>query len=391
MSTSTRAPWPSFGRAASRHFGGEAQDVLQAGARGTSLPRSMAAPRRKWSTRADLRQLPILTCWPDDGGPFITLPIVITHDPRTGARNCGMYRMQLLEPRTRNMHWQAHKTGMRISTNTRNAVRRCMVAVVLGGDPAVTTPLPRRCPTVSTSWYWPALRQRAGGVVRCKTIDMEVPARRRLRAGRLRRSLRRRRSTKSRMAITPASTPLDQYLRRSMSPVTRREQVNIGHCRGRTYGRRVAGKGLRNGAAAAADDAAGASELQPAGRACLQHGDRGARRRYPFHGRKIMHALWGMGQLMFTGDLVDKDVNVHDVAEVAARAEQHRSQARRHDLRRPYDVLDHGSCTVGAASSASTPRQVEGRGLRAQVAGGGGDVGGGAGARRPAVAQVGIR
>ncbi|MCK6632339.1 MAG: UbiD family decarboxylase, partial [Fimbriimonadaceae bacterium] len=61
----------------------------------------------------DLTRLPILTCWPEDGGPFLTLPLVFTYDPNTGKRNVGMYRMQLYDRNTLGMHWQMHKTGMR--------------------------------------------------------------------------------------------------------------------------------------------------------------------------------------------------------------------------------------------------------------------------------------
>ena len=64
-----------------------------------------------WLTEPDLDLLPILTCWPDDGGPFITLPLVFSHDPETGERNCGMYRIQKLDRRTAMMHWQIHKDG----------------------------------------------------------------------------------------------------------------------------------------------------------------------------------------------------------------------------------------------------------------------------------------
>jgi 4-hydroxy-3-polyprenylbenzoate decarboxylase len=61
----------------------------------------------------DLTKLPILTCWPEDGGPFVTLPLVFTHDPNTGKRNVGMYRVQVFDRNTCGMHWQMHKTGMR--------------------------------------------------------------------------------------------------------------------------------------------------------------------------------------------------------------------------------------------------------------------------------------
>jgi 4-hydroxy-3-polyprenylbenzoate decarboxylase len=99
----------------------------------------------------DLDALPILTCWPKDGGPFITLPNVITRDPDTGARNIGMYRMQKLDRRSTAMHWQIHKTGARHFRRAKELGRKLEVAVALGGDPALTYAATARCPMGSTS------------------------------------------------------------------------------------------------------------------------------------------------------------------------------------------------------------------------------------------------
>src|SRR5918999_5621297 len=92
----------------------------------------------------DLSRLPIQTCWPQDAGPFITLPAVITKDPRTGARNVGMYRMQVLDARSTLMHWQIHKDGRMDYLATDG---RLEVAVALGLDPIATytasAPLPK--------------------------------------------------------------------------------------------------------------------------------------------------------------------------------------------------------------------------------------------------------
>src|SRR5829696_1814473 len=92
----------------------------------------------------DLGRLPVQTCWPDDGGPFITLPAVITKDPHTGTRNVGMYRMQVLGPRETAMHWQIHKDGRLDYWATDG---RLDVAVALGLDPittyAASAPLPK--------------------------------------------------------------------------------------------------------------------------------------------------------------------------------------------------------------------------------------------------------
>src|SRR5207247_11253094 len=94
----------------------------------------------------DLGKLPVLRCWPEDAGPFITLPLVFTHDPNTGKRNVGMYRMQVFDKNTTAMHWQMHKVGaehMKLASEKRKNIE---VAVVLGGDPAHTfsalAPLP---------------------------------------------------------------------------------------------------------------------------------------------------------------------------------------------------------------------------------------------------------
>ena len=94
---------------------------------------------RKSSDRdGTLDELPILTCWPDDGGPYITFPLVFTRDPETGARNIGTYRMQIYDGRTTGMHWQRHKGGAQHHRVAERLGRRLPVAVALGADPALT-------------------------------------------------------------------------------------------------------------------------------------------------------------------------------------------------------------------------------------------------------------
>jgi len=125
----------------------------------------------------DLGLLPIMTCWPRDGGPFVTMPVVITKDPDTGVRNLGMYRMQLYGPRETGMHWQLYKTGRRHYQRARELGRRVDVAVVLGGDPvlayAATAPLPDGVDELLLAGF---LRRKPVELVPCKTIDLEVPA-----------------------------------------------------------------------------------------------------------------------------------------------------------------------------------------------------------------------
>jgi 4-hydroxy-3-polyprenylbenzoate decarboxylase len=124
----------------------------------------------------DLHKLPVLTCWPADGGPFITLPCVVTRDPETGSRNVGMYRMQIMGPDLTGMHWQKHKTGARHYLGYKNLGQRMPVSVVLGGDPAytyaATAPLPDQIDEYMLAGF---LRKKKVELVKCLTNDLEVP------------------------------------------------------------------------------------------------------------------------------------------------------------------------------------------------------------------------
>src|SRR6266705_742281 len=84
----------------------------------------------------DLAQFPVPVCWPEDGGPYITLPGVITRDPKTGVRNVGMYRVQMLGPSEVAMHWQRHKVGAAHWRELAARGEKMPVAIALGGDPA---------------------------------------------------------------------------------------------------------------------------------------------------------------------------------------------------------------------------------------------------------------
>jgi 4-hydroxy-3-polyprenylbenzoate decarboxylase len=323
-----------------------------------ALPKSIggAAPCQEVvEDIVDLTQLPILTCWPDDGGPFITLPIVLTHDPDSGARNCGMYRMQLLDGKTTAMHWQAHKTGMRHFHKYKERGQRVPVAVVLGGDPALTyaatAPLPDGVDELLLAGF---LRRRAVELVPCKTQPIEVPA---------------DADFVLEGYVDPTEpmvdegpfgdhtgyyTPRDKYPAFHVTCVTRRrdaiypatvvgrppmEDAWLGKATERLFlpllrmmlpelvDYNLPVEGVFHNMAIVAID-----------------------KQYAWHGRKIMHALWGMGQLMFTKCVVvvDKDVNVHDVAEVAWRVLNNIDPKRDVMISDgPYDVLDHASCSVG--------------------------------------------
>ncbi len=126
---------------------------------------------------ADLSKLPVLKCWPHDGGRFVTLPLVHTVDPETGVRNVGMYRMQVFDPRTTGMHWHRHKTGERHYQEYRKRGERMPVSVCLGGDPVytycATAPLPDGMDEYLLAGF---LRRRPVDLVECLTNDLRVPA-----------------------------------------------------------------------------------------------------------------------------------------------------------------------------------------------------------------------
>ncbi len=125
----------------------------------------------------DLFKLPVLKCWPADGGRFITLPCVVTRDPETGVRNVGMYRMQVFGRDLTGMHWHKHKTGARHLEGYKKKGTKMPVSVVIGGDPAytyaATAPLPDNIDEYLLAGF---LRKKRVELVKCLTNDLEVPA-----------------------------------------------------------------------------------------------------------------------------------------------------------------------------------------------------------------------
>ncbi len=125
----------------------------------------------------DINKLPVLTCWPEDGGPFITLPVIHTKDPLTGIRNVGMYRMQVFEPKLTGMHWHKHKVSARHFQEYKKLGQKMPIAVALGGDPvytyAATAPLPDGIDEYMLAGF---LRKKKVELVQCLTQDVQVPA-----------------------------------------------------------------------------------------------------------------------------------------------------------------------------------------------------------------------
>ena len=129
-------------------------------------------------TDPDLSKLPVITCWPKDGGPFVTLPVIHTKDPNNGIRNVGMYRMQVFGPKLTGMHWHKHKVSAKHFQEYKKLGKRMPVAVALGGDPvyaySATAPLPENVDEYMLAGF---LRKKKVELVKCLTQpEIEVPA-----------------------------------------------------------------------------------------------------------------------------------------------------------------------------------------------------------------------
>jgi 4-hydroxy-3-polyprenylbenzoate decarboxylase len=319
-------------------------DVVRAGPR-----RVDAAPCQEVVETAapSLAGLPILTCWPGDGGRYITLPAVFTRDPRTGARNVGMYRLQVFDDRTLGMHWQTHKGG---AEHQHRAISRMPVAIALGGDPAMiyaaSAPLP---PGIDEVVFAGWLRGAGVEMVRCRTNDLEVPAQAEIvlegwvdpREQRLEGpfgdhtgyySLARDYPVFHLTAVTRRARPIypttivgrppqeDYWLgkatERIFLPIMRLmlpEIVDVN----------MPAEGVFHNLVIVS-----------------------IHKRYPGHARKVMQALWGMGLMMLAKTIVvvSAHVNVHDLSEVAWRATGNIDPRR--DLvilEGPMDDLDHAA------------------------------------------------
>ncbi len=299
----------------------------------------------------DLNIIPALKCWPLDAGRYITLPLVISHDPESGQRNVGMYRMQIYDGKTTGMHWQTHKVGAhhyRVSEEQEKD--RLEVAVALGGDPATiwsgALPLPPGMDEFGVSGF---IRQQAVEMVRCKTVDLEVPAQAEyalegyIVPGELR-------------AEGPFGDHTGYYSPAEEYPVF--HVTAITHRRDPIYPTTMVGRPPTEdffmGTAAA-------RLMLPAVQMTLPEvvdfnmPAEGVfhnliivsiKKEFPGHARKVMHALWGLGLLMLAKTIVvvDHFVDVQDLSEVAWRV------TNNIDPRRdvvfadgPIDDLDHAS------------------------------------------------
>jgi 4-hydroxy-3-polyprenylbenzoate decarboxylase len=300
--------------------------------------------------KGSLDALPILRCWPEDGGRYITFPLVITKDPETGMRNVGAYRMQVFDGRTTAMHWQRHKGGAQHYRVAERLGQRLEVAVALSPDPvlayAATAPMPEGLDELMLAGV--LSRQRVE-LVKCATVNLEVPTSAQIvlegyvEPGERRREgpfgdhtgfysleddfpvfhvtcITRRRKPIYLTTVVGIPPMEDYYLgkasERLFLPLIRKTIPEI-------VDMHFPAEGIFHNLVIVSID-----------------------KRYPGHARKIMNAFWGLGQLMFSKTIVvvDRDVDVQNVREVAWIVGTHIDPERDIQFTRgPMDDLENAS------------------------------------------------
>ena len=342
-----------------KHVGGGAcKDVVQIFREGEAAELTLA-------------DLPVLQCWPKDGGRFVTLPSVHTRDPDTGERNVGMYRMQVYDDRSTGMHWQVHKVGARHGKRYYERGERMPVAVTLGGDPAytfaATAPLPDGLDEILFAGF---CRKKSVELVKCETIDLEVPAdvdfvlEGYVQPGELR-------AEGPFGDHTGFYTPVDDYPVFHLTAITHRknaiypativgvppmEDFYMG-----TASVRVFLPVFRMNFPEIVDLAL------PAEGVFHNLVFVSIRKQYPWQAYKIMHGLWGMGQMMFSKYIVvvDEDCDVHNTSEVLFRLCANTDPQRDSTfIKSPCDSLDHAPTlpNIGTHMGIDATRKLPGEG-----------------------------
>lgn len=306
---------------------------------------------------ASLYELPTLQCWPGDGGRFITLPMVFSRDPDTGMRNVGMYRMHVYDERTTGMHWHPQKVGARHYAAHETSGRRMELAVALGGDPALTyaasAPLPDGFDEMIFAGF---LRKRAVEMVPCRTVSLEAPADCDIVIEGYVEPHERRLEGPFGDHTGYYSLP-EEFPVFHVTCITRQEKP--------VYPATVVGRPPMEDcfmAKATERIFLPLIRLQLPEIVDINLPMEGVfhnlavvaiRKRYPGHARKVMHALWGLGQMATTKLLiiVDEYVNVQDPNEVLWRLGNNIDPQRDAEfVMGPVDILDHASRMPGYGS-----------------------------------------
>ncbi len=304
-----------------------------------------------------LLDFPILHCWPRDGGRFITLPCVHTRDPDTGERNVGMYRMQIYDAQTAGMHWQVHKVGARHGKRYYERGERMPVAVTLGGDPAytfaATAPLPDGLDELLFAGF---IRKKSVPLVKCETIDLEVPA---------------DVDIVLEGYVQPGETAPEGPFGDHTGFYTPVDDYPVFHLTAITHRRTPIYPATIVGIPPMEDFYIGDASLRvflpvfkmtfpeivdlalPAEGVFHNLVFVSIKKQYPWQAYKIMHGLWGMGQMMFSKYIivVDEDCDVHDTSAVLFRLCANTDPQRDSTFAKgPTDALDHAQ-TVACLGS----------------------------------------
>jgi 4-hydroxy-3-polyprenylbenzoate decarboxylase len=356
-------PWP------------KAVDILNVGQASSLSPSSL---EKNFRDRQDacptLLNLPIQKCWPLDGGRFITLPCVVTKDPDTGERNVGMYRIQIYDDHTTGMHWQLQKVGARHGRRYYETGARMPVAIFLGGDPvftfAATAPLPDGLDEFLLAGY---LRKKSVELVKCETNDLEVPA-------------------TADFVIEGYVDPKEPL--REEGPFgdhtgyyTLPEPYPAFHITAITHRKDAVYPATIVGMPPMEDFYIGGASVKlflpilkmnfpeivdialPAEGVFHNLVFVSIKKSYPMQAYKIMHGLWGMGQMMFTKYIVvvDDDVDVHNTSEVLFRLCANTDPQRDSIFTKgPADMLDHATSemAMGSKLGIDATKKLPGEGFK---------------------------
>ncbi|NTW73033.1 MAG: menaquinone biosynthesis decarboxylase, partial [Eubacteriaceae bacterium] len=312
------------------------------------------APCQEVVEAADLDTLPILTCWPDDGGPFITLPLVITKDPISGTQNMGMYRLQKYDSKTTGMHWHLHKDGKEIYENHKKlGLKRMPVCVAIGCDPALiysaTAPLPKMIDEMIFAGF---LRKSPVETVKAVTCDIQVPAHAEfilegyVEIGELRTE-------------GPFGDHTGYYSLKDEYPVFHVEKIT--RKKNPVYPATIVGKPpMEDCYMAKATERIFLPLIKmlipeivdmnlPLEGVFHNCAIVSIKKSFPKHAFKVMNSLWGLGQMMYTKMIivVDENVDVQNVSTVMWKVFNNIDAKR--DLlisEGPLDALDHSSNTA---------------------------------------------
>lgn len=298
----------------------------------------------------DLTKIPVLKCWPKDGGCFITLPMVFTKNPSTGLQNVGMYRMQVYNEKTAGMHWHIHKDGAEHYRKQQLRGEKLEAAVALGGDPAViyasTAPLPADMDEMLLAGF---LRKQPVEMISCETVDIKVPANAEI-------VLEGYIEQKESRLEGPFGDHTGYYSLPDYYPVF--HLTCITRRKNPIYPATIVGRPPMEDAFLGKVTERiflPVIRLQLPEIVDINMPPEGVfhncvivsiKKTYPGQARKVMYALWGMGLMMLAKLIivVDENVNVHDLSEVMWRVFNN-IDARRDTVivDGPLDALDHAS------------------------------------------------